>query len=70
MKVEEERAGLKLNIQKTKIMVSSSITSWQRKGLEMEIVTDYFLRLQNHCGRVSTHLYNYENQSLFTSLRS
>ena len=51
MKVKEERkkAGLKLNIQKTKIMASSSITSWQIDGETMETVTDYFLGLQNHC---------------------
>ena len=43
MKVEEEsgKAGLKLNIQKTKIMVSSPITSWQIDGETMEIVTDF-----------------------------
>ena len=48
MKVKEvsEKAGLKLNIQKTKIMVSGPITSWQIDG---ETVTDYFLGLQNHC---------------------
>ena len=52
MKVKEEceKTGLKLNIQKTKIMASSPITSWQIDGETMEIVTDYFLRLQNHCG--------------------
>ena len=51
MKVKEERekAGLKLNIQKTKIMASGPITSWQIDGETMEIVTDYFLGLQNHC---------------------
>ena len=51
MKVKEEREkdGLKLNIQKTKIMVSNLITSWQTDGETMEIVTDYFLGLQNHC---------------------
>ena len=51
MKVKEEskKVGLKLNIQKTKIMASSSITSWQIDGETMETVTDYFLRLQNHC---------------------
>ena len=51
MKVKEksEKVGLKLNIQKTKIMASSPITSWQRDGETMETVTDYFLRLQNHC---------------------
>ena len=50
MKVKEERekAGLKLNIQKTKIMASGPITSWQIDGETMEIVTDYFLGLQNH----------------------
>ena len=51
MKVKEEtkKVGLKLNIQKTKIMASSSITSWQIDGKTMETVTDYFLRFQNHC---------------------
>ena len=50
MKVKEERekAGLKLNIQKAKIMASGPITSWQIDGGTMETVTD-FLRLQNHC---------------------
>ena len=43
MKVKEERekAGLKLNIQKTKIMASSPITSWQRDGETMETVADF-----------------------------
>ena len=51
MKVKEEsgKIGLKLNIQKTKIMASSPITSWQIDGETMETVTDYFLGLQNHC---------------------
>ena len=49
VKEESEKAGLKLNIQKTRIMASSSITSWQIVGESMEKVTDYFLRLQNHC---------------------
>ena len=50
---ESEKAGLKLNIQKTKIMVSGPITSWQTDGEEWngKIVTDYFLGLQNHCGQ-------------------
>ena len=48
VKVESEKVGLKLNIQKTKIVVSSPITSWQRDGETMETVTDYFLGLQNH----------------------
>ena len=49
MKVEEERekAGLKLNIQKTKVMASGPITSWQINWETMEIVRDYFLGLQN-----------------------
>ena len=53
MKVKEvsEKAGLKLNIQKKKIMLSSPITSWQIDGETMETVTDYFLGLQNHCRR-------------------
>ena len=41
MKQEREKAGLKLNIQKTKIMASSTITSWQRDGKTMETVTDF-----------------------------
>ena len=52
MKVKEmsEKAGLKLNIQKTKIMASGPITSWQIDGETMETVTDfYFWGLQNHC---------------------
>ena len=53
MKVKEksEKAGLKLSIQKTEILASSPITSWQRDGETMETVTDFFLGLQNHCGR-------------------
>ena len=54
MKVKEgsEKADLKLNIQKTKIMVSSPITSWQIEG-EISGNSDrfYFLGLQNHCGQ-------------------
>ena len=51
MKVKEdsEKVGLKLNLQKAKIMVSGPITSWQIDGETMETVTDYFLGLQNQC---------------------
>ena len=52
MKVKEksETAGLKLNIQKTKIMASGPITSWKIDGETMETVRDfYFSGLQNHC---------------------
>ena len=45
----EGKGGLKLNIQKTKIISSGSITSWQIDGETMETVTDYFLELQNQC---------------------
>ena len=48
MKDESEKAGLKLNIQKTKIMSSSPITSWQIDRETMETVTDYFFGLPNH----------------------
>ena len=48
VKKESERAALKLNIQKTKIMASSPIQSWQIDRETMETVTDYFLGLQNH----------------------
>ena len=46
VKEESEKVGLNLNIQKTKIMASGLITSWQIDG---ETVTDYILGLQNHC---------------------
>ena len=49
VKVESEKVGLKLNIQKTKIMASSPVTSWQIDGETMETVADYFGGLQNHC---------------------
>ena len=48
MKEEREKAGLKLNIQKTKIMASDPITSWQIEGEKVGGVTVYFLGLQNH----------------------
>ena len=53
MKVKEknEKVGLKLNIQNTKIIKSYSITSWQIDGEKVEAVTDFFLGLQNHCRR-------------------
>ena len=49
VKEESEKVGLKLNIQKTKIMASSPITSWQIDGEAMETVTEYFLGPQNRC---------------------
>ena len=50
VKKESEKAGLKLKIQKMKIMASGTIASWQIDGETMETVTDfYFLGLQNHC---------------------
>ena len=53
MKVKEEgeKVGLKLNIQKTKIMASSPNTSWEIDRETMETVIDYFLGLQNHIRR-------------------
>ena len=49
VKQESEKVGLKLNIQKTKIMASGPITSWQIDGETVEIVADYFSGLQNNC---------------------
>ena len=49
VKEESEKVGLKLDFQKTKIMASGPITSWQIDGEMMETVRDYFLGLQNHC---------------------
>ena len=49
-KEESEKVGLKLNIQKTKIMAYGPITSWEIDGeTVVETVADYFFRLQNHC---------------------
>ena len=50
VKEESEKVGLKVNIQKTKIMASGHITSWQIDGETMETVRDFILGvLQNHC---------------------
>ena len=49
MKEESKKVGLKLSIQKTKIIASGPITSWQIEGETMETVTDSFFGLQNHC---------------------
>ena len=51
MKVKEEsgKVGLKLNIQKMKIMESGPITPWELDGETVETVSDYFSGLQNHC---------------------
>ena len=49
MKEKNDKAGLKLNFQKTKITASGPITSWPIDGETMETVTDYFLGHQNHC---------------------
>ena len=51
VKMESEKVGLKLNIQKTKIMASGPITSWETDGETVETVSDFsFWGLQNHCG--------------------
>ena len=49
VKEESEKAGLKLNIQKMKIMASSPITSWQIDGKTMETVTNFIFLDSNHC---------------------
>ena len=49
VKEESEKAGLKLNIQKTKIMERGPITSWQIDWKTMETVTDFLYGFQNHC---------------------
>ena len=49
VKKESEKVGLKFNIQKTKIMASSLITSWQIDGETVKTVRFYFSGLQNHC---------------------
>jgi len=50
VKEESEKAGLKLNIQKTKIMASGPITSWQIDGEKWKQWQSFFVGLQNHCG--------------------
>ena len=49
VKEESEKVGLKLNVQKTKIMASGPITLWEIDGETVETVSDYFFELQNHC---------------------
>ena len=49
LKEESEKVGLKLNIQKMKIMASGPITSWEIDGETVEIVSDFNFGLQNHC---------------------
>ena len=49
VKEKSETVGSKLNIQKTKIIASGPITSWQIEGETMETVTDYLFGLQNYC---------------------
>ena len=49
VKEESEKVGLKLNIQKTKIIASGLVTSWQIDGETMKTEKDYFFGLQNHC---------------------
>ena len=49
VKEESEKVGLKLNTQKTKIVASGPITSWQIDGETVERMADYFGGLQNHC---------------------
>ena len=49
VKEESENVGLKLNIQKTKIMTSGPITSWEIDGETVETVADFIFGLQNHC---------------------
>ena len=61
MKVKEksEKGGLKLNIQKTKIMAPGPITSWQIDEETVETVADYFWGLQNHCMVTAAMKLNY-----------
>ena len=49
VKEESEKVGFQVNIQKTKVMASSPITSWEIDGQTVETVTDFILGLQNHC---------------------
>ena len=69
VKEESEKAGLKLNIQKTKIMANGPITLWQIDGKTMETVTDFILGgLQNHCNEIKRRLFLGRN--VMTNLNS
>ena len=71
MKVNEEskKAGLKLNIQKTKIMASSPITSWQIEGETMKTVTDFILRGPKSQQMITAAMKLKDNWSLEEKLR-
>ena len=62
VKEESEKAGLKLNVQKRKVMASRPITSWQIDGETMEIVTDYFLGLQKTAAMKLKDTYSLEGK--------
>ena len=55
VKEESEKVGLKLNIQKTNVMASGPITSWQIDGETVETVSDFILGLHNHCSGDCSH---------------
>ena len=55
VKEESEKVGLKLNIQKTKIMASDPISSWQIDGKTMETVRDFIAGAPNHCRWCCSH---------------
>ena len=55
VKEESEKTGLEFNIQKTKIMASGPITSWQIEREKVEAVTDFISGFQNHCGCNCSH---------------
>ena len=65
VKDESEKVGLKLNIQKTKIMASSPITSWQIDGKNVETVTDFifltFIQVFQDTGKVVWYCHLFEN---------
>ena len=69
VKEESEKVGLRLNIQKTKIMASGPITSWQIDGEIMERVRDYFFGLQNHLQIVTAVMKLKDTSSLEEKLR-
>ena len=64
MKEESEKAGLKLSIQKTKIVASGSITSWQIEGETMEIVTDFIFLAPKSLQMVTAAMKQKEDCSL------
>ena len=63
VKQKSEKAGLKLSVQKTKIMASGPITSWEIDGETMETVKNYFLGFQNNCESIIFSIFHFHQEA-------